>query len=144
MIEIKINIDKNQLRQIEEMPEEAHRGLLKGVRKAALYAEAKAKGNFNKQGKPSIRSGQLRRSITSGVKEDTGWIGSDLVYARIQEEGGRISARMKPYLAFQVNGHWVKKKSVNIPARPYLAPAITDNIDRIGEIIAQEILEELN
>ena len=50
----------------------------------------------------------------------------DRVYAEIQEFGGVINAKNHPYLVFKYNGQWVKKKSVTLPARPYVRPAIQE------------------
>lgn len=126
------------------MPREWKRGLAHGMSKVAKFLEDKAKGNFNKPNTPRVRTGALRRSIASGSDGLSAWIASNLKYARIQEMGGVITARRKPYLTFKVGNSWVSKKSVTIPARPYLQTAIKNNIDRVVAIIEQEITEELN
>lgn len=44
-------------------------------------------------------------------------------YAWQREEGGVIRARNKPYLMFQVNGQWVKVKSVKQKGSHYMKKA---------------------
>ena len=73
------------------------------------------------------RRGRLAASIRARRVSKFKWaVGSDLPYAAIHEFGGTIHARRAPYLVFQVNGRWVKTKSVHIPARPYLRPALAE------------------
>lgn len=50
------------------------------------------------------------------------YIGTDLVYAAIQEFGGEITPRRAPFLRFQVDGEWVMARRVRIPAQPYVRP----------------------
>ena len=85
---------------------------------------------------PVGETADLQKSITNEVKSESGEIvgriGSNVVYAAIQEYGGVIRARNKPYLHFKTkDGKWHKVKSVTIPAQPYLRPAILDNKDQI-------------
>ena len=83
-------------------------------------------------------SGTLRRSIHTvvvrkGMRADC-TIGTNLVYAAIQEFGGVISAKRARMLAFQIDGEWVFAKQVTIPAHPYLRPAFDY---KVGEAIIQ-------
>ena len=92
------------------------------VKKTMAVVEEKAAG------KAPYDRGTLRRSIQQqsfGIKRGrvVGVVGSKLVYARIQEEGGVIRAKNKPFLVFQVGGNWVQVKQVTIPASPYMKPA---------------------
>ena len=61
-------------------------------------------------------------------------------YARIQEFGGTVTAKNKPYLVFQVNGQWVKKKSVMIRGKHYLENAIKSEqglaVQAMGDVIS--------
>ena len=71
---------------------------------------------------PSLISGALRRSITTGTPERTaeGWrieVGPTIVYGRIQEFGGMAG-----------NG-------ATLPARPYMRPAWAILPDRIANIM---------
>lgn len=58
-----------------------------------------------------------------------------VVYAKIHEFGGIIQARNKPFLAFQIDGRWVFTKSVTMPARPYMRPAVDNHLDSIKQAI---------
>ena len=70
-------------------------------------------------------------------------VGTNLVYAAIQEYGGTIKAKNAPYLVFKTaDGQWHRVKAVTIPARPYLTPAMqTERDNAIKEIGAA--LEDL-
>lgn len=76
------------------------------------------------------KSGKLAQSIhISDVEVGAGGasvtVGTDLIYARIQEYGGTIYAKGGGWLVFQTDdGQWHKVKSVTLPARPYMRPAL--------------------
>lgn len=76
-----------------------------------------------------IRTGNLRRSITSEVITSNIArfiieIGTNLVYAAIQEFGGVIRAKNADYLVFQTpDGEWHSVAEVTIPAHPFIRPA---------------------
>ncbi len=85
--------------------------------------------------KVPVRKHILQRSIHSEITSSSGskvlgQCGTDLEYAAIQEFGGQIDAKKAPFLAFQVNGNWVRVKSVRIPAQPYMRPAYDENKDQ--------------
>lgn len=62
--------------------------------------------------------------------------GTNLVYAAIQEFGGTIHAKDKPYLVFKTkDGKWHSVKSVQIPPTAYMRGAYLEKkIDVIQEI----------
>ena len=70
-------------------------------------------------------------------------IGTDKIYARIQEEGGTITAKGGGYLTFKIGGQWVRVKQVRIPAQPYLGPALKDNESKIEKIFAKSLERNL-
>lgn len=76
------------------------------------------------------KSGALARSIHLGDVQVSGMgasvtVGTDLIYARIQEYGGTIHAKGGGWLVFQTeDGQWHKVKSVTLPARPFMRPAL--------------------
>lgn len=78
----------------------------------------------------------LEKSITKEVitesGEVVGRIGTNVIYAAIQEFGGVIKAKVKDYLTFQTkDGKWHKAKEVTIKAQPYLRPALLENKQKI-------------
>jgi len=121
---IKLELDKKSLKVFDETKKEIDDGTLKGVRKAMFYAEGQAKNSFGKPGNLRVRSGRLRSSIFSNVRKDgtdvIGEIGSNVYYARLHELGTK-----------------------RLPARPFLQPAIRDNIDKIQQIIIDSINKEV-
>lgn len=125
-----LDIDPKELAKLNKGVQ-LRRGLLKGVKKGMLFAEGEAKKSFGRPGNLKVRSGHLRRSIKTSVKEtgDTvqGIIGSNVIYAAIHEFGGMA-------------GRGLKSK---IPARPFLKPALEDNVIAISRIIQKEIAKEV-
>ena len=78
---------------------------------------------------PAVQTGALRRSIQvdrSQVETKLRVrIGTNLIYAPIQEYGGTITAKNAPCLAFEVAPDEILLvKSVRLPARPYLRPGL--------------------
>lgn len=110
--------------------------------------------------KLNIRSGRLARSLIGGfdfsggsggqdesIREIqitgntiTGTYGSSVPYANIHEKGGTITGN--PYLIFRIGPFWYKKRSVTIPARPFLEPALEDSETNIHGIF-QSAMEAL-
>lgn len=90
------------------------------------------------------KTGNLRRSLTIDLSEDEVTVGTNLEYARIHDKGGEIRAKNKPYLVFQINGHWVRTKKVTIPkykGRGYMTPAYKEMADGGAK---QIFVEEIN
>lgn len=72
-------------------------------------------------GKKLQLSGQLAASINTQSGNDFARIGSNKKYAAIHHLGGEIQAKNAEYLMIPIgNGRFACKKSVSIPARPYL------------------------
>ena len=77
---------------------------------------------------PALVSGTLRRSakivpaVAAGTRA-TAEVRVGVVYARIQELGGTVTAKRAKYLRFQYPaGKWHSVVSAKIPARPYMKP----------------------
>jgi phage virion morphogenesis protein len=78
--------------------------------------------------KPTIRGGQilrdtgrLRNSIDYQVHgDDEVHIGTNVIYAPVHQFGATIRAKNARYLKFMVGGKFVQKRSVTIPARPFM------------------------
>lgn len=113
-----------------------------------------------------ILTGTLRRSIHIGAhtdmtdfKADEGYddikgemveankvticVGTNLVYARIQEYGGTISAKKAPYLVFRVNGQWVRTKQVTLKGHPYMRPAFDTKKEDMINVFRDELAAQI-
>lgn len=92
----------------------------------------------------NVQTGNLRSRINSEVR-DSGdvldlSVGTNVIYGRIHEYGGTILPKKGPYLTFRSSsGRWAMVKSVTIPARPYLGPSISDNIDPFKRRIVSKL-----
>ncbi len=105
------------------------------------------------------RTGNLARSITSEVSEDTSSVTGQVgvptastaqAYARILHDGGTtrahvIEAENGKALAFMMNGQMTFRRKVNhpgsnIPARPYLVSALEEQIAQIKESLAGAVM----
>lgn len=63
---------------------------------------------------------------------------SNLVYSNIHEYGGTIVARNAPFLQFVAyDGRFVRKKSVKMPARPYVWPALEKQLPKLESDLAK-------
>ena len=144
-MEFQIKITEASRQMLANLHKKFRAEFIKGLKQAMLYAESKARKGFNKTERPKVKTGQLRRTIKSGVKitstDAIGFLSANTIYARIQELGGIIRPRTADYLRFQINGRWISTKQVIIPERPYLRPAIEENINKIEDIIKARILK---
>lgn len=136
MIEVEYN-DKNVLNTINRLIRTFRQGKpLMGV--VAGTMQSAVEQNFAVGGRPrwlplrSGRAGQvlqdtgnLRGSIQQASGKDFAQVGTNVKYAPIHQFGGTIRAKNKKALTFQIGGQWISKKSVTIPARPFLR--LTDN-----------------
>lgn len=90
---------------------------------------------------PALVSGALRRSTKSRRTADGptvygGSVGPTIVYGPIQERGGTITPKRAPMLAWRTADGWRRARSVTLPPRPYMRPAVTASIPRIRRIVA--------
>lgn len=146
MLNMSVQITNTE--DIQELPEQFEKGLKRGMRKAMVFAEQEAKNSFGQAGHLNSRSGRLKNSIESSVrKTGIGYIGSlnsDVVYAAVHEYGAVIHAKNDKYMKFPIDGRWVTVEKVVIPPRPFMEPAISENVEEINEIIVREIIRETN
>ena len=87
------------------------------------------------------RTWTLRRSITEFATGNSIEVGSNLIYARIHELGWIITPKNKPYLTFKIKGKRVRTKKVVIPKRPYLTPALKNNVNEILNIFTRNLAQ---
>lgn len=124
---ISVDFDWNEAgrKYIEQMPTKLRESLIEGIREAMFYAEGESKKGFaSGKGPPNpppgpliARTGHLRRSIESGVDDTTGYLETKAKYGVVHELG--------------------------TPARPFLMPAIANNLDKIRDIITNNITKGL-
>ena len=130
-MEIRLKVDRASQRWLDASPRILERAVDKAMPKIALFAESKAKQDFTKsrseRGGLHVRTGNLRRSIIGEAFGDTVSLGSNVVYSAIHEMGGAIHRGTS---------------MIYIPRRPFLEPAFTENIDKIGDILLKILFEE--
>lgn len=87
-------------------------------------------------GKTMVNTASLYQSFNFHAGTEAVEWGTNKIYAAIHQEGGIITAKNKKSLAFSLaNGNFVLKKSVKIPARPFVGLSVRDG-KRIEEIAA--------
>ena len=104
------------------------------MKRAMLFASAESKKRFDTPGNLKVQTGTLRRSISSIVEEQTtkvtGSIFTNVIYGPPHELGLVMTTRA---------GSVYK-----MPQRPFLRPAIEENLDKIENIILNYLVKELN
>jgi phage virion morphogenesis protein len=88
-------------------------------------------------------TGRLRQSITYLASDDQVEVGTNVIYAAIHHLGGTITAKNAPYLVFKApdGSGFRRKKSVTIPARPFLGISESDEAAILE--IATDYLDEV-
>lgn len=102
----------------------------------AAHAQENARNVLNRH-----PMGNLTNNI--GVRREGKFILAGVfgvVYAKVHEFGGVIVPRNKPYLVFQVDGEWRMTKSVHIPARPYMRPALDNHMPEIKQAVIDNLV----
>jgi len=147
-LQVKFELTEKSKRWLKKYPSDFEEAFYKALKKGMWYAERQAKASFGSAGKPKVRTGHLRRSIKSDVDRKygslVGVLFSDVIYAAVQEEGATIRPRVKDFLRFQVGGQFVYARQVIIPARPFLGPALSDNLTKIQQIVRDSLVEQMN
>lgn len=119
-MEVKIELDQNYLKQFNQQKKDLREGTLEGLRRAMFYVENISKRRFGTPGNLKVKSGRLRGSIKQSVKEMkdkfVGTIGTNVIYGPVHEFG------LGKY-----------------PPRPFIKPAIDENVDMINRLIQRSI-----
>ena len=168
MMRVRVTADPKLARAMKKLGDQR---LVEKMLENALVVGALQIVNAAKEKAP-YRTGNLRRSIHIGGHTDLTpehaesgagdlggaghaaryqtrvLIGTDLIYARIQEYGGTIEAKNKPYLVFKTaDGSWHRVKSVNIPAHPFLRPAADERkgaaIEDMRKALADQLRQQM-
>ncbi|MCL4514147.1 MAG: phage virion morphogenesis protein [Firmicutes bacterium] len=97
-------------------------------------------------GQTLVDTARLKNSITYRARPDQVAIGTNVIYAAVMQgkddKPTTIRAKRKKYLKFKVGDRWLVKKSVKIPARPFIGVS-EDDEQEIKEIIQERIEEAL-
>jgi len=133
---LSIEIDQKKVGTMLALaPEKTRNALKKSLQESSAFVQKDA------QKLAPLDTGELSKSITTKVHgHHYAKIGTSLVYAAIQEYGGTIKAKNKPYLHFRTkSGNWVKVKSVVIKARKYMEGAYKKNIKKVVKTFEKNI-----
>lgn len=79
-------------------------------------------------GQTLIDKGTLRASLNHNVLSDGVEYGTNLPYAAPNHFGANIKAVNAPFLRFKIGGKFVSKKSVVLPARPFVGVSAEDEL----------------
>jgi len=140
----------------QEVLKEFRAATVKALSGAAIVVQNEIKLTMGKHGSgrggkpspagnpPAVQTGALRRSIQTDLSQvETrlrARVGSNLRYARIQEFGGTITAKNKPFLVFRLpDGSFRRVKRVRLPARPYMRPGLKNAKPKVRRIFAKLI-----
>jgi hypothetical protein len=107
--------------------ERMRKAQIRGVNATMAKCVVEAKSNHPWQNRTTVLEGGID-VVEYAIPDPLGvhglWGVRDVVYARIQEEGGTITAKNAKALAIPTkDGGVAFVKSVTLPARPYLRPA---------------------
>ena len=106
-----------------------------------LASTAKVKAPYDE----GILAGSIGSEIVASMgSEIIGKVGTNIIYGPIQEYGGTIHAKNKPYLVFQTkDGFWHSVKSVFIPAHPYMRPTMKEKAGQVVRMIEEGVARVL-
>jgi phage gpG-like protein len=90
---------------------------------------------------PLLDTGTMLRSIHSEVEESQAIIGSGLKYAPPHEFGCdiKVTPKMRIFLHFIGIHLKTSTSKIHIPARPYLTPAVQENMRGIKEVFIKRL-----
>lgn len=156
MFKFDLKLSAKSKKLLRKMPDLIVPALFKGMKQAMLLAERTARSPYL-SGKALKRvTGRLRASITHSVRIEgtkvVGRIGTNVVYGRVHELGFKGPVQVKaharnirqafgkpiPAKTVRVSAH---TRQMNVRARPFLRPAIEDNIRPIARILANRVEE---
>jgi phage virion morphogenesis protein len=79
-------------------------------------------------------TGQLLRSVQPSYGKDYARVSPNQVYAAIHHFGGTVKAKKGKSLSFRLDGASIIRKSVTIPARPFMTITSDDEAEITTEI----------
>ena len=122
-------------------------GLLKaargGGRVIQSYAMINAERVFSANSKQEL-AGSIQvvdsKSTPTHAEVD---VGPAVIYGRIHELGGIILPVHAKMLSWVDNGKRIFAKRVQIPARPYLRPAVDEHENEIGDAVGYQLRKQI-
>lgn len=99
----------------------------------------------HRSGKPLVDKGHLQNSISYRLVGNAVEIGTNMLYAKLQQFGGVIKPKNKQALFFMLGDKKVFARQVTIPARPFLptdglpASWADDAADAVMDVIKRQI-----
>lgn len=99
---------------------------------------ANAENNAGKNAKPILKN---FKNVKSKKEKGVTWILQNSYWANWLENGANIKAKGDGYLTFKIGGEWKKVKSITLPARPFVKPAVDEfwNTSKQKEIQEAEL-----
>ena len=122
-------------------------GLLKAARGGGRviqnYAMINAERVFSANSKQEL-AGSIQvvdsKSTPTHAEVD---VGPAVIYGRIHELGGIILPVHAKMLSWVDNGKRIFAKRVQIPARPYLRPAVDEHENEIGDAVGHQLRKQI-
>lgn len=143
-MEVKITWDMTEVKELMKRLKELGMSTTRPLVSGALVISAHAKINANAQG--LHKTGDLINSIdVYDTKPHQVKVGSrGVIYAAVHEYGATIKPKRAKALSWiNKTGERVFAMRVVIPARPYLRPAVDENIPEIERAISRAVVAEL-
>jgi len=148
-----IKVAGNAFAVLDKAAKQAHAGIMRVVKKAATRVQRGAKINVKEKLNTTGQSkGTLGRSISvkNRPQDLAADIGPSVIHGRIHEFGGVIKPKKGEFLSFISNrgkyaGQRIFVRSVTIPKRAYLQPALDDakpKIEHDFRALVGDLLEE--
>lgn len=133
MLNVSFNIEKGQLEKFDFLKKDLKKAFKKAMQSAMLFAEKKSKDRFNTPGNLKVQTGTLRRSIKGIVEEDMkrikGILFTNVEYGPPHELGLMMKTR--------------SGSTYMMPKRPFLQPAITENLNEMNKIVVNDVMRFL-
>lgn len=128
----------------DEVISRLEKGCERAMTRVALDVEKSYKDNIRSTLNNTGKAGGNLLNSASHVVDKKGMlsvatIGNSRIYSRIHEFGGVITAK-REWLTFELpDGSFVRVRSVTIPARPTLRPALMAHKDRPPKLFREEL-----
>lgn len=156
MSSIRVEVDPELLDRLRGLEEADIAGAMaavgEAIRTSTLERFSREKDPEGRPWKKSIRAQQsgektltISRTLATSIHVESSAkgveYGTNLDYAAIHQFGGTIRAKDGGLLKFQIGDQWISKKSIKMPARPYLG-INEEDMQEITHIIEDAVTGE--